>query len=105
MYNNFIFSQGFSKWFFQFCYVATMAKIWLQVSEDSRHFQESCYALVTSKNLVSKYGNFHVLLLQMWQTERHLKGILQQQKKKRTQCPNMMTFMFFSSECDQLKGI
>jgi hypothetical protein len=82
MYNNFMFSQGFSKLFFQVCYVATMAKIWLRVSEDSWHFLESCYALVTSKNLVSKSGNFHVFLLWMWQTKRHLKEFCNSKKEE-----------------------
>jgi hypothetical protein len=37
------------------------SQIWLHIREDSRHFLESCYALVTSKNpLSTKYGDFHV---------------------------------------------
>lgn len=67
--------------FFKFCDVAqwqpsTRGKnqIWLQVREDSRHFLEFCYVLVTSKNPVSKYGNLYVFALRMWWTKRHLKG-------------------------------
>ncbi len=33
-------------------------QIWLQVGEESRNLQESCYVLVTYQNLLSKYGNF-----------------------------------------------
>jgi len=72
---------------FNFCDVAipniTRGKIqiWLQVrerSQDSRHFLKSCYVLATSKNPMSKYGDFHVFLFRMWRTKRHLKEILQQ---------------------------
>jgi hypothetical protein len=46
---------------------------WLQVRDDSTHFVESCYVLATPKDPVSKYGDFHVFLLRMWWTKRHLK--------------------------------
>ncbi len=71
--------------FFQFCHVAHnsnhrqeefRAISWQQVREDSTHFVESCYVLATPKDPVSKYGDFHVFLLRMWWTKRHLKLIL-----------------------------
>jgi hypothetical protein len=37
------------------------SQISLKVREDRRHFLESCYnVLLTSKNPVSKYRNFHI---------------------------------------------
>jgi hypothetical protein len=48
-------------------------QFWLQVREDSaRHFLESSYVLATSKNPVSKYGDFHFFCswasLRMWRS-------------------------------------
>jgi hypothetical protein len=37
-------------------------QIWLQVKELSTHFLEFYYVLASSKNPVSKYGNFHVFV-------------------------------------------
>lgn len=57
--------------FLQFCNVASHSvnpptrgknQIWLQVKEFSTHFLEFYYVLASSKNTVSKYGNFHVFV-------------------------------------------
>jgi hypothetical protein len=65
-------NQSFFLNFFDVATVATIHKrktqIWLQIREDSRQFLEFCYVLA-SMNPVSKYGNFHVFLLRMWQTK------------------------------------
>ncbi len=43
------------------------------------------YVLATPKNPVSKYGAFHVFLLGMCRTKRHLKRVSQQSKKPKNQ--------------------
>ncbi len=61
-------SVSFLSFSFQFWQPSTRGKtqIWLNVTEkSSRHFLEPCYALVTSKNPIFKYGNSHVFLLRM----------------------------------------